>query len=43
MDGRIVIRDTELVVADEQQLMAEAETAASELHRRAGITSRLTR
>ncbi len=41
--GRIVLRDGELTVADEAKIMADAEAAARELHRRAGISSRLTR
>ncbi len=42
VDGRILIQDGRLTVADEAQLMANANDAAARLFRRAGITSRVT-
>ena len=42
VDGRILIRDHELTTVNEAQIMADAQAAASELFRRANITSRLT-
>ncbi|MCY3642038.1 MAG: amidohydrolase [Acidimicrobiaceae bacterium] len=43
VDGRILLRAGELVVADEHQIMAEANAAARRLFTRAGIASRVTR
>ena len=43
VDGRIVIRDGELVAADERQIMARAGDAARRLFDRAGISTRVTR
>ncbi len=42
VDGRIRIRDRELIGVDEAAVLARAETAAAELFRRAGVPSRLT-
>ena len=42
VDGRIVIRDGELVAADERKIMAEAGEAARRLFNRAGISTRVT-
>ncbi len=42
VDGRIVIRDSQLAVADERQIMTAADEAARRLFTRAGITTRLT-
>ena len=42
VDGRIVLRDSQLVVADERKVMAEAAAAARRLFTRAGIASRVT-
>ena len=42
VDGRIVIRDGELVAADERQIMVEAGDAARRLFARAGISTRVT-
>ena len=42
VDGRIVIRDGELVAADERQIMARAGDAARQLFDRAGISTRVT-
>ena len=43
VDGRILIRDGLLVVADEGQIMAKADDAARRLFDRAGINTRLNR
>ena len=43
VDGRVLLRDGELVVADERQIMARAESEARRLFERAGIATRLTR
>ncbi len=42
VDGRTVIRDGALVVADERQIMAGAAAAARRLFNRAGISTRVT-
>ena len=42
VDGRILLRGGELVVADERQIMAQAQAAARRLFHRAGIFSRVT-
>lgn len=42
VDGRIRIRDRELIGVDEAGVLARAETAAAELFRRAGVPTRLT-
>ena len=42
VDGSILIRDGQLVVADEGQIMAKADDAARRLFNRAGIASRVT-
>ena len=43
VDGRVLLRDSQLVVADERRIMAEAGAAARRLFDRAGIASRVTR
>ncbi len=43
VDGRILIRDRVLVDIDENAVLAQAEVAAAEVFRRAGVASRLTR
>ncbi len=43
IDGRVVLRDRNLLIADENQIMAEAQDAARRLFTRAGIASRVTR
>jgi 5-methylthioadenosine/S-adenosylhomocysteine deaminase len=43
VDGRIVIRDGEVLTLNERQLLADASEAARALFRRAGIESRLSR
>jgi len=43
VDGRIMIRNGQLVVADERQIMTEAVDAAARLFARADINTRLTR
>ena len=43
VDGRVLLRDGQLVVADERRIMAEAGDAARRLFDRAGIASRVTR
>ena len=43
VDGRILVRDRELAVADERRIMAQADAAARRLFSRAGIDSRTTR
>jgi 5-methylthioadenosine/S-adenosylhomocysteine deaminase len=42
VDGKIRIRDRELIGVDEAAILARAEHAATELFRRAGVPSRLT-
>ena len=42
VDGRVVLRDGEIAVADERRVMAEAHEAARRLFTRAGISSRMT-
>ncbi len=42
VDGRILIRDGQLTVADERRVMALADEAARRLFTRAGISSRVT-
>jgi 5-methylthioadenosine/S-adenosylhomocysteine deaminase len=42
VDGQVVIRDRQLLTADERAVLARAELAASEVFRRAGVPSRLT-
>ena len=42
VDGVIRIRDRELVGVDEARTLHEAEQAAADLFRRAGVESRLT-
>ena len=42
VDGRILIRDGQLAVADEHRVMARADEAARRLFTRAGIASRVT-
>ena len=43
VDGRILLRDGQLVVADEHRIMAEAGDASRRLFSRAGIATRVTR
>ena len=43
VDGRVLLRDGRLAVADEQQIMARADDAARRLFDRAGISTRVTR
>ena len=43
VDGRVLMRDGRLAVADEQQIMAKAHDAARRLFNRAGIKTRVTR
>ena len=42
IDGRILLRDRELTLADENRIMAEANAAARRLFTRAGISTRMT-
>jgi len=42
VDGRVLLRDGRLAVADEQQIMARAGDAARRLFSRAGISTRVT-
>ena len=43
VDGRILLRDGQLVTADERQIMAKADDAARRLFNRAGIKTRINR
>ena len=43
VDGRVLLRDGQLVTADERQIMAKADDAARNLFNRAGIKTRLNR
>ena len=43
VDGRVVIRDREVLTVDEPKLLAEASEAARNLFRRAGIATRVSR
>lgn len=43
VDGRVVIRNRDVVTLDEQQLLVEARDAARNLFRRAGIATRISR
>jgi 5-methylthioadenosine/S-adenosylhomocysteine deaminase len=43
VDGRILIDDRDVMMLDEAVLLADAETSAREVFRRAGVDSRLTR
>ena len=43
VDGRVLLRDGQLVTADERQIMAKADDAARDLFNRAGIKTRVTR
>jgi 5-methylthioadenosine/S-adenosylhomocysteine deaminase len=43
VDGRILVRDRQVIGVNENAVLAAADAAASEVFRRAGVTSRLTR